>query len=205
MIKQSVLCILFNVFLYFSSFKISSVVCDSEYLPSKIPAQECKAWVEGACYPCTASDLESNRISVNAFAISFIKNVSPVPPCPVTSTLCPYSAILNACACFSFNDILTFFPGVCYSIRNGLAVRSEEKAKNVPKIFPTNEIARNKICSVDPLNRHEWRKVGCVVENKLEFRKYIFVVRTYKLDRNEGKSFLKRGQEKVLLKTGALL
>jgi hypothetical protein len=51
-----------------------------------------------------------------------------------------------------------------------------------------------KICSVDLLNGHEWRKVGCVVENKLEFRQYIFVVRTYKLDRNEGKSFLRRGQ-----------
>ena len=56
------------------------------------------------------------------------------------------------------------------SIRNGLAVRSEEQAKKVPKIFPTNEIARNKICSADLLNGHEWRKVGCVVENNLEFR-----------------------------------
>ena len=37
-------------------------------------------------------------------------------------------------------------------------------------IFPTNEIARNKICSADLLNGHEWRKVECVVENKLEFR-----------------------------------
>ena len=26
---------------------------------------------------------------------------------------------------------------------------SEEQAKKVPKIFPTNEIARNKICSAD--------------------------------------------------------
>jgi hypothetical protein len=51
-------------------------------------------------------------------------------------------------------------------IRNGLAVRSEEQAEKVPKIFPTNEIARNKICSADLLNGHEWRKVGCVVENK---------------------------------------
>jgi hypothetical protein len=50
----------------------------------------------------------------------------------------------------------------------------------------------------DLLNGHEWRKVVCVVENKLEFRQYIFVVRTYKLDRNEGKSFLRRGQAKVL-------
>jgi hypothetical protein len=33
----------------------------------------------------------------------------------------------------------------------------------------------------------------------------IFVVRTYKLDKNEGKSFLRRGQAKVLFKTGALL
>jgi hypothetical protein len=33
------------------------------------------------------------------------------------------------------------------SIRNGLVVRSEEQAKKVPKIFPTNEIARSKICS----------------------------------------------------------
>jgi hypothetical protein len=40
----------------------------------------------------------------------------------------------------------------------------------VPKIFPTNHIARNKICSVDLLNGHEWRKVGCVVENKHQFR-----------------------------------
>jgi hypothetical protein len=48
--------------------------------------------------------------------------------------------------------------------------RSEEQAKKVPKIFPTNEIARNKICSADLLNGHEWMKVGCVVENKLEFR-----------------------------------
>ena len=55
-------------------------------------------------------------------------------------------------------------------MRNGLAVRSEEQPKKYPKIFPTNEIARSKICSVDLLNRHEWRKVGCVVENKLEFR-----------------------------------
>jgi hypothetical protein len=38
-----------------------------------------------------------------------------------------------------------------------LGVRSEEQAKKVPKIFPTNEIARNKICSVDLLNRHLWR------------------------------------------------
>jgi hypothetical protein len=45
---------------------------------------------------------------------------------------------------------------------NGLAVHSEEQAKEVPKIFPTNEIARNKICSADLLNGHEWRKVGCV-------------------------------------------
>jgi hypothetical protein len=30
-------------------------------------------------------------------------------------------------------------------IRNGLAVHSEEQAKKVPKIFLTNEIARNKI------------------------------------------------------------
>ena len=85
-----------------------------------------------------------------------------------------------------------------------LAVHSEEQAKKVPKIFPTNEIARNKICSVDLLNRHEWRKVGCVVENKLEFRQSIFVVRTYKLDRNEGKPFMRRGQAKILFKTGAL-
>jgi hypothetical protein len=33
----------------------------------------------------------------------------------------------------------------------------------------------------------------------------LFVVRTYKLDRNEGKSFLRRGQAKVLFKTGTLL
>ena len=84
-------------------------------------------------------------------------------------------------------------------------MHSEEQAKKVPKIFPTNEIARNKICSAEFLNGHEWRKVGCVVENKLEFRQLIFVVRTYKLDRNEGKSFLRRGQAKVLFKTGALL
>ena len=49
-------------------------------------------------------------------------------------------------------------------------MRSEEQAKKVPKIFPTNETARNKIYSVDLPNGHEWRKVGCVVENKLEFR-----------------------------------
>ena len=30
-------------------------------------------------------------------------------------------------------------------MRNGLAVRSEEQPKKVPKIFPTNEIARNKM------------------------------------------------------------
>ena len=83
-------------------------------------------------------------------------------------------------------------------------MRSKEQAKNIPKIFPTNEIARNKICSVD-LNGHEWRKVGCVVENKLEFRQLICVVRTYKLDRNEGKSFMRQGQVKVLFKTGTLL
>ena len=56
------------------------------------------------------------------------------------------------------------------SIRNGLTVCSEEQAKTVPIYFPTNEIARSKICSVDLMNGHEWRKVGCVVENKLEFR-----------------------------------
>jgi hypothetical protein len=49
-------------------------------------------------------------------------------------------------------------------------MHSEEQARKVSKIFPTNEIVRNKICSVDLLNCHEWRKVGCVVENKLEFR-----------------------------------
>jgi hypothetical protein len=48
----------------------------------------------------------------------------------------------------------------CSFIRNGLAVHSEKQAKNVPKIFPTNEIARNKICSAALLNGHEWRKVG---------------------------------------------
>ena len=47
---------------------------------------------------------------------------------------------------------------------------AREQAKKVLKIFPTNEIARNKICSADLLNGHEWRKVGYVVENKLEFR-----------------------------------
>ena len=47
---------------------------------------------------------------------------------------------------------------------------AKNKLKNIQKIFPTNEIARNKICSADLLNGHEWRKVGCVVENKLEFR-----------------------------------
>jgi hypothetical protein len=31
-------------------------------------------------------------------------------------------------------------------------VHSEEQAKKVPKIFPTNEIARNKICSSDLMN-----------------------------------------------------
>jgi hypothetical protein len=52
------------------------------------------------------------------------------------------------------------------SMRNGLAVRSEEQAKKVPKIFPTNEIARNKICSVDLLNGHEGRKVGWCCRSK---------------------------------------
>jgi hypothetical protein len=41
---------------------------------------------------------------------------------------------------------------------------------DVVRYSPTNEIARNKICSADLLNGHEWRKVGCVFENKLEFR-----------------------------------
>ena len=31
--------------------------------------------------------------------------------------------------------------------------------------------------------------------------KYVCIVRSYKLDRNEGKSFLRRGQAKVLSKT----
>ena len=84
-------------------------------------------------------------------------------------------------------------------------MRSEEQAKKVPKIFLANEISRNEIGSVDLLNGHEWRKVGCVVENILEFLQKIFVVRTHRLDRNEEKSFLRRGQVKVLLKTGALL
>ena len=39
---------------------------------------------------------------------------------------------------------------------------AKNKLKKVPKIFPTNHIARNKICSVELLNGHEWRKVGCV-------------------------------------------
>jgi Cdc6-like AAA superfamily ATPase len=51
-------------------------------------------------------------------------------------------------------------------MRNRLPVRSEEQANKVPKILPTNEIARNKICSADLLNGHEWRKVGCVVREK---------------------------------------
>ena len=46
----------------------------------------------------------------------------------------------------------------------------KNKLKKVPKISQTNEIARNKIYSADLLNGHEWGKVGCVVENKLEFR-----------------------------------
>jgi hypothetical protein len=40
------------------------------------------------------------------------------------------------------------------SIRNGLTVCSEEQAKTVPIYFPTNEIARNKICSVLPRLRY---------------------------------------------------
>jgi hypothetical protein len=55
-------------------------------------------------------------------------------------------------------------------MRNGLAVRSEEQAKKVPKIFPTNEIARNKICSADLLNGHEWRKVR--IRIKVESRPF---------------------------------
>ena len=49
---------------------------------------------------------------------------------------------------------------------------AKNKLKKVPKIFPTNEIARNKLCSVVLLNGRalEWKKVECVVENKLEFR-----------------------------------
>jgi hypothetical protein len=39
---------------------------------------------------------------------------------------------------------------------NGLAVHSKEQAKQVPKIFQTNEIARNKICSVDLLVEENW-------------------------------------------------
>jgi len=48
--------------------------------------------------------------------------------------------------------------------------RTRARRERSRKIFPTNEIAQNKICSFDLLNGHEWRKVGCVVENKLEFR-----------------------------------
>jgi hypothetical protein len=40
---------------------------------------------------------------------------------------------------------------------------AKNKVKTVPKIFPTNEIARNKICSADLLNDHEWRKVGRIL------------------------------------------
>jgi hypothetical protein len=55
---------------------------------------------------------------------------------------------------------------------------SNRKAKLVVSLYVVgfcfmyniNEIARNKICSVDFPNGHEWRKVGCVVENKFEFR-----------------------------------
>jgi hypothetical protein len=62
--------------------------------------------------------------------------------------------------------------------RKWIGRASEEQAKNVPKIFPTNEIARNKICSADLLNGHEWRKVGCVVEKNLNFvNKYLLFVR----------------------------
>ena len=50
------------------------------------------------------------------------------------------------------NDIEHAAVSAYLSIRNELAVRSEEQAKKVPKIFLSNEIARNKICSVDLLN-----------------------------------------------------
>ena len=55
-------------------------------------------------------------------------------------------------------------------MRGGLAVRGGEQAGNDPKVFPTNGMARNGVCSVGLLNGDEWRRVGCVIESGLEFR-----------------------------------
>ena len=67
---------------------------------------------------------------------------------------------------------------VCFPLRNGLVVRGEEQAKKVLKIFPTNEIARNKICSAALLNGHEWRKVDVSSRINLNFvNKYLLFVR----------------------------
>jgi hypothetical protein len=58
----------------------------------------------------------------------------------------------------------------------------------VPKIFPTNKIARNKICSADLLNGHDWRKVGCVVENrKMHFKHKFWRMPIWSLKRPERK------------------
>ena len=55
-------------------------------------------------------------------------------------------------------------------MRGGLAVRSEEQAGGVPRVFPTGEMARGRVCSAGLLGGRGWRRVGCVVEDGLEFR-----------------------------------
>ena len=78
-------------------------------------------------------------------------------------------------------------------------MHSEEQAKKVPKIFPTNEIARNKICSVDLLNGARVEENWIHVSSRINLNfvnKYLLFVRI-KLDKNEGKSFLRRGQANV--------
>ena len=63
-------------------------------------------------------------------------------------------------------------------MRNGLAVRSEEQTKKVPKIFPTNEIARNKICSADLLNGTSGGKLDVSSRINLNFvNTYLLFVR----------------------------
>jgi hypothetical protein len=81
-----------------------------------------------------------------------------------------YNILAEQDSCYITQAVYLVPPMIYYILGDMIFVLSEEQAKQVSKIFPTNEIARNKICSADLLNGHEWRKVGCVVENKLEFR-----------------------------------
>ena len=57
---------------------------------------------------------------------------------------------------------------------------AKNKLKKVPKIFPTNEIARNKICSADLLNGHGTSRGKSDVSSRINLNfvnKYLLFVR----------------------------